>query len=67
MLHLTTEIWISTVPCYDLCDCDAGKGKDFYDSAMFQCEIDKADHCKHMGSHVYVFLFSYVKIKIIKL
>lgn len=66
MLHLRTEIWNSAVPYYDLCDCDAGQEKDFYGTTMFQCEIDEADHCKHVGSHIHVFLFSYVKIKIIK-
>jgi len=34
---------------------------------MFQCEIDEADRCKHVGLHVHVFLFSYVKVTFIEL
>jgi len=33
---------------------------------MFQCEIDEADHCEHVGLHVHVFLFRYVKVKFIE-
>lgn len=68
-LHLRTTIWNSAVPYYDICGCDAGKGKATINQDeifMFQCEIDKADHHKHVGLHVHVLLFSYIKIKIIE-